>query len=103
MKEGYINKYIAAFKQLAHHANADLDNVMNLHLFACSLPKPLCDICINIDSPKTFKQWLNAAQHHQHNWLYKQAIKNEYGMPQPPQCTNNNEQCHGNFGNFYWR
>lgn len=102
MKEGRIDEYITAFEWLAHCANADLDDVMNLRLFTRSLPKPLCDICIDIDSPEMFEQWLNTAQCHQCNWLCKQAIKNEYGTPQPLQCMNNDRQRHRNFGNFYW-
>ena len=67
MKEGRIDEYIAAFERLAHRANADLDNVMNLRLFAHGLLKPLCDICIDIDSPEMFEQWSNTAQRHQCN------------------------------------
>lgn len=98
MKEGCIDKYIAAFEQLAHCANTDLDDIMNLRLFVHGLPKLLCNICIDIDSPEMFEQWLNAVQCHQRNWLCKQAIKNKYGMPQH---ASNDGQCCGNFGNFY--
>ena len=104
MKEGRIDEYIAAFERLGHRANADLDDPLNLRLFARGLPKALCDICIDIDSPETFEQWANAAQRHQRNWLRKQAIKDEYGSSQPPQRSNHQNQRRGNgFGNFYWR
>lgn len=103
MKEGRIDEYIAAFKRLAHRANTDLDDPMNLRLFARGLPKPLCDICIDIDSPESFEQWSNSVQRHQHNWLRKQAIKNEFGVSQLPQQSNSGGQrCGNSFGNFYW-
>ena len=105
MKEGHIDEYIAAFERLAHHANADLNDPLNLRLFARGLPKALCDACIDIDSPETFEQWSNVAQRHQRNWLCKQAIRDEYGSSQPPQRSNNqgNQQRNNNrFGNFFW-
>ena len=83
MKEGHIDEYITAFKRLAHHTNADLNNPLNLRLFAQGLPKVLCDTCIDIDLPETFEQWSNAAQRHQCNWLRKQAIRDRYGSSQP--------------------
>ena len=62
MKEGRINEYIVAFERLAHRANTDLNDPLNLRLFAHGLPKALCDACIDIDLPEMFKQWSNAAQ-----------------------------------------
>ena len=106
MKEGRINKYIAAFERLAHHTNADLNDPLNLCLFARGLPKALCDACIDIDSPEMFKQWSNTVQCHQRNWLRKQAICDKYGLSQPPQRSNNQggQQRNNNwFGNFFWR
>ena len=106
MKEGRINEYITAFECLAHRANADLNDPLNLRLFARGLPKALCDACIDIDSPETFEQWLNTVQRHQHNWLQKQAIQDEYGSSQPLQRSSNQsgQQCNNNkFGNFFWR
>ena len=104
MKEGHINEYIAAFKCLAHHTNANLNDPLNLRLFAHGLPKALCDTCIDIDSPEMFEQWSNAAQHHQRNWLQKQAIRDKYRLSQPPQRSNNQGQQQGNnkFSNFFW-
>ena len=105
MKEGRIDEYIAAFECLTHCTNADLNDPLNLRLFARRLLKALCDACIDINSPETFKQWSNAAQCHQHNWLRKQAIHDEYGSSQPPQRSNNQgSQQHSNnqFGNFFW-
>ena len=55
MKEGHIDEYITAFERLAHRANADLNDPLNLRLFAWGLPKVLCDACIDIDSPETFE------------------------------------------------
>lgn len=66
-KEGRIDEYIATFERLAHRANVDLDDPSNLRTFAHGLPRPLVDMCIDIDSPGTFQQWTNAAQRHQHN------------------------------------
>ena len=105
MKEGCIDEYIAAFEHLAHCANTDLNNPLNLHLFAQGLPKALCNACIDINSPETFEQWSNAAQCHQCNWLRKQVICNKYGLSQPLQQSNNQggQQCNNNrFGNFFW-
>ena len=105
MKEGHIDEYIAAFECLAYCANANLNDPLNLCLFTCRLPKALCDAYIDIDSPKTFEQWLNAAQRHQCNWLWKQAIRDEYGLSQPLQQSNNQgSQQHNNnwFSNFFW-
>ena len=106
MKEGRIDEYIVAFERLAHRANADLNDPLNLRLFARGLPKALCDACIDIDSPETFEQWSNAAQRHQRNWLCKQAIRDEYGSSQPPQRSNNQsgqQRNNNRFGNFFWR
>ena len=89
MKEGHIDEYITAFERLAHRANADLNDPLNLQLFARGLLKALCDACIDINSPETFEQWSNMAQCHQRNWLRKQAICDEYGSSQPPQQSNN--------------
>jgi hypothetical protein len=64
MKDSNVDEYIAAFQLLSHQAGINLDNPSALRLFARGLLKLLADLCINIDSPKNFEQWANAAQHH---------------------------------------
>ena len=96
---------LTAFERLAHRTNANLNDPLNLRLFARGLPKALCNACIDIDSPETFEQWSNAVQRHQCNWLRKQAIHDEYGSSQPLQQSNNqgSQQRNNNrFGNFFW-
>ena len=46
MKEGKINKYIAAFERLAFHAGVNLDDPSNLRTFAKGLPPVLVEIVI---------------------------------------------------------
>lgn len=105
MTEGRIDEYIASFERLAHRANADLNDPLNLCLFARGLPSRLCNTCIDINSPESFEQWAKAAQHHQRNWLRKQAIKAKFGESQPPQQSNAKGQwCRNDdFGAFHWR
>jgi hypothetical protein len=64
MKDSNVDEYIAAFQLLSHHMGMNLDDPSALRLFVCGLPKSLADSCINIDSPKNFKQWANVVQHH---------------------------------------
>ena len=88
-----------------HNTNADLNDPLNLRLFARGLLKALCDACIDINSPEMFEQWSNAAQRHQRNRLCKQAIHDKYGSSQPLQRSNNQgSQQHNNnrFSNFFW-
>ena len=62
MKEGHIDEYIVAFEHLAHRANTDLNDPLNLCLFARGLPKALYNACIDVNLPEMFEQWSNAAQ-----------------------------------------
>lgn len=105
MTEGCIDEYIATFERLAHHAHADLNNPLNLRLFARGLLSRLCNVCIDINSPESFQQWAKAAQRHQCNWLRKQAIKAEFSESQPPQQSNAKKQQHhnDNFSAFHWQ
>jgi len=46
MKDGKIDKYIAGFERLAHHAGVDLDDPSNMRTFAQGLPGALVEIVI---------------------------------------------------------
>jgi hypothetical protein len=61
----------------------DLNDPTTLCLFMRSLPRTLADTYIDINNPETFRQWANAAQRQQHNWMRKRAIHGEYGQSQP--------------------
>ena len=64
MKEGKIDKYIAAFKHLAHCAGVDLDDPSNLHTFAQGLPGLLVETTIRQEDPQNYVQWCEAVQRH---------------------------------------
>jgi Retrotransposon gag protein len=95
MKEGNVDKYIAAFQLLGHHAGIDLNDPSVLRLFAQGLPKSLAESCIDIELPENFEQWTSAAQRQQRNWLRKQAIRSDYASPRP-------QQQGSNHGRFFW-
>jgi hypothetical protein len=94
MKDSNVDEYIATFQLLGHHAGMNLDNPSTLQLFAWGLPKSLTDSCIDIDSPKNFEQWANAAQWHHRNYLKKLAVHQDYTSPHP--------QTNSNQGQFFW-
>jgi hypothetical protein len=83
MQGGNVDRYIASFKFLGHWAGMDLNDPTALHLFAHGLPRTLANTCIDIDNPETFRQWANAAQRQQSNWMHKRAIHGKYGQMQP--------------------
>jgi Retrotransposon gag protein len=95
MKEGNVDKYIAAFQLLGHRVGVNLNDPSVLCLFAQGLPKSLAKSCIDIELPKNFKQWTSAAQRQQRNWLRKQALRSNYALPHPQQQSSNR-------GGFFW-
>jgi hypothetical protein len=94
MKDSNVDEYIAAFQLLGHCTGMNLDDPSALRLFAHGLPKSLADSCIDINSPKNFKQWANAAQHHHQNYLKKLVVHHDYTSPHP--------QTNSNHGQFFW-
>ena len=103
MKEGNVDKYIAAFQLLSHHTGVNLNDPSVLHLFAQGLPKFLAKLCINIESSENFEQWMSTAQRQQRNCLRKQALRSNYVSPHPQQQGLNCSRffwCHGNQGNL---
>jgi len=106
MKEGKIDKYIAGFERLAHHAGIDLDDPSNMRMFAQGLPGLLVETVLRLDDPQNYVQWCEAAQRHQRIWLKIQTHKGSYGATQPPSWGPPNRgggQGNNTFGNFYWR
>jgi Retrotransposon gag protein len=96
MQGGDVDGYITSFEFLSHRARMDLNDPTALRLFACGLPCTLADACININNPETFRQWANATQRQQRNWMRKRAIYGKYGQTQP-----HANQPAGN--QFFWR
>jgi hypothetical protein len=94
MKDSNVDEYIAAFQLLGHCTGMNLDNLSSLRLFVHRLLKSLVDSCIDIDSPKNFKQWVNVVQHHHWNYLKKLAVHHNYALPHP--------QTNSNCGQFFW-
>jgi hypothetical protein len=100
MNAGNVDQYIAKFQQLADRGNLDVNEPSNLRLFARGLPTRLAETCINLVKPQNFEQWSHAAQDNQKAWLQKQALKTDYGVPQPGgrQKSQNSDQPA-----FFWR
>jgi hypothetical protein len=94
MKDSNVDEYIAAFQLLSHHAGMNLNDLSTLRLFTYGLLKSLADSCIDIDSPKNFKQWANMAQCHHRNYLKKLAVHHDYASPHP--------QVNSNCSQFFW-
>jgi len=62
MKNDNLDKYLAAFKTHALHANIDMNDHTNLWTFTLGLPWSLADACIKMENPETYKQWRAAVQ-----------------------------------------
>jgi hypothetical protein len=84
MKSGNINQFIADFQFLAHWALANVDDPIVLHLFKTGLPLRLVKECVKLKRPRTFEQWVKAAQAQQCNWIVIQGLKAHHAVLNPP-------------------
>jgi Retrotransposon gag protein len=85
MTGGNVDGYITSFEFLSYQAGINPDEPSMQWLFARGLPRTLADACIDINNPKTFRQWASATQKHHCNWMHKRAIHGKYRQMQP--CT----------------
>jgi hypothetical protein len=96
MKDGLVDEYIAAFKDLAFRANIGLNEPQTLRMFGQGLPLELMQMCIHLESPETFGKWVSTTQKQHKLWLRERAYTRNYD-----QCPQNNNN--GNRGcSFFW-
>jgi hypothetical protein len=75
MKDRNINEYIAAFDTLVAQAGYKADDAQMLEKFISGLPVSLYKTIYQLDDPKTYEAWRQAAIKRQEKWLHMQSIK----------------------------
>jgi hypothetical protein len=75
MKEGNIDEYVAEFDTLIAQAGYKADNAQTLEKFISGLPASLYETIYQLDDPKTYEAWRQAAIKRQEKWLHMQSIK----------------------------
>ena len=69
MEKGNLDAHIAKFKGLAHLAGYDLQDQMVLDRFGSGLNSGLYMAIINNEDPRTWIEWVRAAQRYQQKYL----------------------------------
>jgi hypothetical protein len=69
------NEYIAEFDTLVAQAGYKADDTQMLEMFISGLPASLYETIYQLDDPKTYKAWHQAAIKRQEKWLHMQSIK----------------------------
>jgi hypothetical protein len=75
MKDGKIDKYVAEFDTLVAQAGYKVDDAQTLEKFISGLPVSLYETIYQLDNPKTYEGWHQAAIKRQEKWLHMQSIK----------------------------
>ena len=75
MKDGNIDEYISKFDLLVDQAGYRADDPQMLEKFINGLPASLYETIYQLDDPKTYKGWRQAAVKRQEKWLHMQSIK----------------------------
>jgi hypothetical protein len=75
MKDGNIDEYIAKFDTLVAQAGYEADDVQMLKKFISGLLTSLYETIYQLDNPKNYEDWRQAAIKQQEKWLHMQLIK----------------------------
>ena len=75
MKEGNIDEYVSKFDLLVDQAGYRADDPQTLEKFINGLPASLYETIYQLDDPKMYEGWQQAAIKRQEKWLHMQSIK----------------------------
>ena len=80
MDKGELDTYIAKFERLARLAGYDLQDQMVLDRFGSTLNSGLYVAIINNEKPRTWTEWVQAAQKYQQKYLLIRSVLGCYEM-----------------------
>jgi hypothetical protein len=75
MKDGKIDEYVVEFDMLVAQAGYKADDAQTLEKFISGLPASLYETIYQLDDPRTYEGWRQAAIKRQEKWLHMQSIK----------------------------
>ena len=75
MKDGNIDEYVSKFDLLVDQAGYHTDDPQTLEKFINGLPALLYETIYQLDNPKMYEGWRQAAIKRQEKWLHMQSIK----------------------------